>query len=229
MNRHNIRNYVIRTGFLALAMLAAGCEGQIENWDEVNGVPELKVHAVDYTHAVHFDPSNNLPHSLEMDQLSQFMSRIRTRRDDPIEVRYENTPARRDQAAIMKAILEDQGFQVRAKRIEPVDGGTQGSEPIVVAVTKAVIKLPDCPNWNDDVLNGYSNLTYQNFGCANVTNLGLMIDRPMDLVRGRSDGVFDGDLAASSIQRYRTRETTPLNIDDFGLVSESSSSSQTGE
>lgn len=217
-----------RISLLIAGLLVAGCEKYIENWEEVSEVPELKVHAVDYTHAVYFDPVTNEPDKLEMTQLGQFLVRINTRRDDKLEIRYQDTAVQRKRAAIMKAVMEDQGYHVAVKRltVEPVENGQ--APPVTVAVKKAVIKLPDCPNWSDNPGRNYNNLTTSNFGCANVTNLGLMIDRPMDLVVGRSSQVFDGEMAASSIARYRKRETEPLKVDNFGLVAEGESSSKSG-
>ena len=203
------------------AMLASGCANQIENWDEVNEVPELKVHAVDYTHDVHFDPVTNEPDNLELEQLAGFLKRINMRRDDPVEVQYENTPSQRKRAAIMKAVMVDQGYRVNTKRIDPVETADGQTLPIVISVTKAVIKLPDCPNWNDDPLNNYSNLASENYGCATVTNLGLMVERPMDLIRGRGERVFDGDMAATSIDRYRKRQTEELLTEDVSTTGSS--------
>jgi type IV pilus biogenesis protein CpaD/CtpE len=50
-----------------------------------------------------------------------------------------------------------------------------------------LVTLPRCPNWGSESQN-WSNRPSSNFGCANTTNLGLMIANPADLVGGRPVG-----------------------------------------
>jgi type IV pilus biogenesis protein CpaD/CtpE len=65
---------------------------------------------------------------------------------------------------------------------------------------------PDCPNWTASPTHSFSNGRPSNMGCAYVTNLGLMLEDPRDLVRGASGGKVtpNPDRSADAIQNYRT-------------------------
>ncbi|HEX9489010.1 MAG TPA: CpaD family pilus assembly lipoprotein, partial [Stellaceae bacterium] len=63
---------------------------------------------------------------------------------------------------------------------------------------------PDCPNWSKPASGDHSNTLPSNFGCADATNLGLMVADPRDLVLGRSLGPPRGDPALYGYSRYRT-------------------------
>jgi pilus assembly protein CpaD len=79
-----------------------------------------------------------------------------------------------------------------------------------------LVQLPPCPDWSRESGVDYANLPGSNFGCATQTNLGLMIDNPSDLARGRKLAPADGIHAAEGIVRYRTGEVVELQEEEFG-------------
>lgn len=56
---------------------------------------------------------------------------------------------------------------------------------LIIDVAHTAVVSPDCPDWRKSPITTFSNTTHTNFGCSATTNLGLMIDNPRDLVRGR--------------------------------------------
>jgi pilus assembly protein CpaD len=77
---------------------------------------------------------------------------------------------------------------------------------VLVTIERHVVVLPDCPDWQKPETQNWKNLPMPNFGCANQTNLGLMVADPGDLVRGREMGPADAARTSLGIERYRTGE-----------------------
>lgn len=57
-----------------------------------------------------------------------------------------------------------------------------------------------------------------NIGCSTARNLGLMIDRPRDLVVGRDPGPADGERGAAAMERYRKGQEKPLMREKAGTI-----------
>lgn len=88
------------------------------------------------------------------------------------------------------------------------DGPTQNQ--VAMLVDRYVVSLPDCPNWTPPADDDHGNNVGSNFGCANMTNLGLMIDDPRDLVMGRTPGPSDAEPIINSVARYHNDKVKPL-------------------
>lgn len=74
----------------------------------------------------------------------------------------------------------------------------------VVSVGRYAVTLPTCPNWSQSLDYDFTNAFTSNYGCANTTNLGLMVASPADLAGGRPFAGADAQPAAAAVQRYLT-------------------------
>jgi len=74
----------------------------------------------------------------------------------------------------------------------------------IVSVGRYAVTLPACPNWSQSLSSEFTNAFTSNYGCANATNLGLMVASPADLVSGRTLARADGQPAVAAVQRYMT-------------------------
>jgi pilus assembly protein CpaD len=74
----------------------------------------------------------------------------------------------------------------------------------IVAVGRYAVTLPACPNWSQSLAAEFTNALSSNYGCANTTNLGLMVASPADLVSGRPLAQADGRPAVAAVERYMT-------------------------
>jgi hypothetical protein len=92
----------------------------------------------------------------------------------------------------------------------------QQNRRVELVLERHLVQLPPCPDWSRESGLDYANLPGSNFGCATQTNLGLMIDNPSDLARGRKLAPADGIHAAEGIVRYRTGEVVELQEEEFG-------------
>jgi pilus assembly protein CpaD len=79
----------------------------------------------------------------------------------------------------------------------------------IVAVGRYTVTLPACPNWSQSLSYEFTNAFTSNYGCANATNLGLMVASPADLVSGRTLAPADGQPAVAAVQRYMTDRVKP--------------------
>jgi pilus assembly protein CpaD len=79
----------------------------------------------------------------------------------------------------------------------------------IVAVGRYTVTLPACPNWSQSLSYEFTNAFTSNYGCANVTNLGLMVASPADLVSGRTLAPADGQPAVAAVERYMNDRVKP--------------------
>jgi pilus assembly protein CpaD len=79
----------------------------------------------------------------------------------------------------------------------------------VVSVGRYAVTLPTCPNWSESLSYDFTNAFTSNYGCANATNLGLMVASPADLASGRPFSGADAQPAAAAVQRYLTDRVKP--------------------
>jgi pilus assembly protein CpaD len=74
----------------------------------------------------------------------------------------------------------------------------------ILTIGRYMVTLPACPNFSQYPASDFTNARTSNFGCANASNLGLMVANPADLVAGRDLAYADGLPAVSAITRYQT-------------------------
>jgi pilus assembly protein CpaD len=79
----------------------------------------------------------------------------------------------------------------------------------VVAVGRYTVTLPACPNWSQSLAAEFTNAFTSNYGCANATNLGLMVASPADLVSGRTLAPADAQPAVAAVERYMNDRIKP--------------------
>jgi pilus assembly protein CpaD len=79
----------------------------------------------------------------------------------------------------------------------------------IVSIGRYAVTLPECPNWSQSLAWEFTNALSSNYGCANATNLGLMVASPADLVNPRPFTGIDGMPAVSAVERYLTDRITP--------------------
>ena len=74
----------------------------------------------------------------------------------------------------------------------------------IVSVGRFAVTLPSCPNWSQSLSFDFTNAFTSNYGCANATNLGLMVASPGDLVSPRLSSGTNAQVTANAMQRYLT-------------------------
>jgi len=61
----------------------------------------------------------------------------------------------------------------------------------------------DCPNWSKHFEGIADSELHSNYGCATVTNYGVMVTNPHDLHRGRGESGSHAESSALPVTAYR--------------------------
>jgi pilus assembly protein CpaD len=192
--------------------------------------PSATAESVEYRHEVLFATDRAEPSPGELSRLDAFVAQLPTaasRRfrlvghaDESAGETYNlDLSARRARAVErhLRARLPSRDEVATAalgERSPHTGAAVHGLDPrdrrVEVAVTTYMVRLPGCPDWSRDPGFDPSNLPLSNFGCANATNLGLMVADPADLARGRDLGAADATREAEAVVRYRTDKVKKL-------------------
>ena len=214
----------LKLALAALAMLGlAGCEslqGLMPEMAEPNAPPpkRLKLQAINHAHWVAFPANRSDLLVAEAERLNEFLvHRARAARYTIYVAPDRTAPVRlgEGRGETVAAYLESQGFHTR---LLPETAMAEAKGRVRVLVRSYTITLPGCPDWTSDPTNTFDNTVNSNLGCANTTNLGLMIADPGDLVRGREPDAADGELLTKRIRDYRKGETKALDPEDVGTT-----------
>ncbi|HEX5078631.1 MAG TPA: CpaD family pilus assembly lipoprotein [Geminicoccaceae bacterium] len=219
----------------ACAMPESGTNPYL-GWMEASSPKNLEVERAQYRHTVHFATDSAELTAVEQDRLLTFLQTVAPHAQDTMVVEGHADERATDLYNVELAsrritsvadFLRAQGLQgvpLRTSAFGERVPAAAGSGPAVwqqnrrveLVLERHVVELPPCPDWSRESGLDYSNLPGSNFGCATQTNLGLMIDNPGDLVRGRKLAPASGIHAAESIVRYRTGEVIELKEEELG-------------
>lgn len=208
---------------LLAAMLAAlllpGCASNQSN--AMNDPPKaIAVKPVLATHPVYFDNGSAVLSPAEIDGLRAFLGEGRITRIDTVTVYAGDSQLASVRASRVSDALSNLGF---THVVAP--SGHSGDDSVAVVVKRLAALPPACPDWAQIGQYDPDNLPMKNLGCANATNLYLMVADPRDLVSGRLLGPADGDEAVRSVDNYRSGKLDNLSWGPGGGSGGSSSGS----
>ena len=202
-----------------LALLTAGClpgmaaYGPGEN--RMTGVEAPKLNRIEYvkmSHEVRFAPGSAVLDATEAKRLAEFLDRIKAGFSDRfvVDAGPSRGAAGEDEIADQREEAVATFLQRRFLRVMPpvqdtVEGAMAGDSVFVIA-GRHVVTLPNCPDWTKATGADFTNTPGSNYGCATVSNLGMMVADPGDLLSGRPNGPADGQMMARGVERYRKGE-----------------------
>lgn len=173
--------------------------------------PKLEAAPVAQAHAVRFAPGSTTLASAEAAGLEAFASSLPWQRSPSIHVWPEPgdpVAASRRARAVADVLVARLPVPTPIRVVEaepPVpDWLPVGQDQVVVEARWHEVVLPGCPDWSRDPAFDGRNLPLANLGCANATNLGLMLAQPADLLGRGEFGPADGVREAEAVLRYRT-------------------------
>lgn len=106
----------------------------------------------------------------------------------------------------------------RPVTVAPVADSRLSSGTALVVIGRYVVSTPSCPNWRKPSGIDAANQPSSNLGCANESNLGLMVADPGDLVAGRELDRADGEAMNHGIRRYRDNKVPTLPKDNGSVT-----------
>jgi pilus biogenesis lipoprotein CpaD len=205
-------------------------------WMEASSPKDLEVERAQYRHVVQFATDSAELTAMEQERLLTFLETVAPTAQDTMIVEGHADERATDlynlelasrritsvenflrEHGLQNVPLHASAFGERVPAAEGTDAAAwQQNRRVELVLERHVVELPPCPDWSRESGLDYSNLPGSNFGCATQTNLGLMIDNPSDLARGRKLAPASGIHAAEGIVRYRTGEVIELQEEELG-------------
>lgn len=118
-----------------------------------------------------------------------------------VELRMSPSDSLGGRKAALIAGFEELGIAPR--HVQVVSDAYQESGRVQVQLTYTKVVVPRCPDWSSSASRNFHNTLASNMGCANATNLGLMVEDPRDLERGTRTLSPDATRNALIVQQYR--------------------------
>ena len=194
-------NRSLRHLCFCLGLALAGCTPPVSEWSDAEASKQIRVDYVRLQHDTVFVPGSADLAAGEADSLASFLDEAEVAGGDHVFFQ----PAGDDKlvAARIGQLTRQLSHRGIGATTLPADGSTVAADHMTVVVERYVVTPPDCPNWSKPPVGDHSNATGSNFGCADATNLSLMVADPRDLLVGRPLGPPRGDPALTGYARYR--------------------------
>lgn len=193
---------------LAIALGALQACDLPGEWTAVEAPKQLRVDFQRLTHTAAFPAGGTALARGEQESLAAFLQAAEVATDDPIYL--EAAAEDRINTSRISALARELTHQGYSVATLPTARDAVPANTLLVVVERYVVTPPDCPNWTKSASDDHDNKPTANFGCSTVTNLGLMVANPRDLVIGRQLGPAEATQAGLAIQRYRIGQTSPL-------------------
>ncbi|MEX1146896.1 MAG: CpaD family pilus assembly lipoprotein [Sphingomonadales bacterium] len=191
----------------------AGCLPQHAQWAGNETMKRNTVELVRVAHDVRFTDGSDALGDAEAARLEAF---LKARGPGSADRIFIDLPDEEDDAAPVEHIrdnarartlaghLADLGHDVHTRPLP--HGAVPAPDTVRVVIERHVVTSPGCPDWRQPASPNYENAPSSNWGCANVTALGLMVADPRDLVEGREYRSLDAQSAADAVRRLREDE-----------------------
>ncbi|HZB92476.1 MAG TPA: CpaD family pilus assembly lipoprotein [Stellaceae bacterium] len=175
---------------------------------------QLKVDYTELTQPVGFVPGSARLESGEGARLDAFLDSSGVTPDDHVYLQTASgDPLAAQRIGTLSHALAQRG--IGAKALPATEHGIAANR-LLVKVERYVVTLPNCPDWTKTPFEAHDNGVGSNFGCATVSDFGLMVADPHDLVVGRTLGPEEGDPAIAAIERYRAGKPKDLLSNSSG-------------
>ena len=180
-----------------LMLALAAC---VAEYSKSEAPDELRVDGAESRRELAFTAGSAYLPPAELRKIDQWVLSGSIRPADRVQIAAAGPPglAERRAAAISSELLR---YGIVATAL-PID--TVPANRAVVSIGRYAVTLPACPNWSQSLRYEFTNAFTSNYGCANATNLGLMVASPADLASGRPFTGIEAQPAASAVQRYLT-------------------------
>jgi pilus assembly protein CpaD len=189
----------------ALSIVAGAC-APVTTYTDAEAPKQLKLDSSTTQVDLRFAPGSAVLASADAAHLRRLAASGGIGPTDRVIVAAAGTPGLAQQRiASVSALLLHYGIVPIAGRLAQLP-----PEHAVVEVGRTLVTLPACPNWSKPSGTDFGNQPSSNFGCANETNLGMMVANPSDLASGLPVGPSAGQPAVAAVDRYLNDKVTPL-------------------
>jgi len=190
---------------LATLALLSGCAPYVIGWSPDDAPKTLQVDIARHAYTVQFAPGVSTVGPAERERLARFVAGGGILPEDRVALAAPDTEsklARHRLNSLMAALHTDGVGATAAPSAIPDTSAGKSRDKIVLEIEHAVVTPPDCPNWSKPPID-YSAQVSSNFGCANTTNLALMVADPADLLRGNKPSPTDPGMPTGAVLGFR--------------------------
>lgn len=191
----------MRTFLIGLGLILSACTSPHTEWTGSETVKRNTVELVRLVHDVKLTDDGTVLDASEQKRLYAFFDSIALGYGDELAIDPGDAPGADKRWAAVASHLAHSGLEVRESKalygapLEP------GSARIIVG--RYIVTPPNCPDWSKPAAQDFQNRPSSFLGCANVTNLGMMVANPRDLLYGRGDVSPEVVTATRAISQYR--------------------------
>jgi pilus assembly protein CpaD len=180
-----------------LLLVLAGCAAE---YSKTEAPVPLRLDGAGSRFEVAFAGGSDSLNRSEAAKLDRLVLAGNIRPSDRVEIGVAGPPglAQQRAAAISRELLR---YGIVA---QPAPLPAAPANRAVVSIDRYAVTLPTCPNWSQSPGPDFTNALSSYYGCADATNLGLMVASPADLVSGRPFSGANAQTASNAMQRYLT-------------------------
>jgi len=191
---------------IAIAGALAGCAPSLQNsqWSGAESPKHNQVLLLHQTYDVRFDPGKDALSPAEQKRLAEFVANEDIGHYDEITLASGNG-ADAKSAGLAARRAASVAAYLRGLHLKSAPDGVLAApvDQVTISIARYVVVTPQCPDWRKPSEDDPGNTPSSNLGCANETNLGLMVADPRDLVVGKDLAPSDADHSDAAVQRYR--------------------------
>lgn len=185
-------------------VLMTGCAQSLGGYSPAQSPKTLHVHWNWLAHPVLFEPASDVLSNAERRLLDGFLDGVAPRPGDRWLVGIGDSVPPRLGATRLAAVSGHVRRHLSGATVSELQVSAVPLQGVHLLLGRPVVRSPACPDWSRLSGSNPGNVRDSNHGCAAVTNLGLMVANPSDLVQGRRLAPGDGHVLSTALWRYRT-------------------------
>lgn len=208
---------------MSLAFLA-GCASDVAQWTPAESPKKNAVQRTTSEHFVKYPAHAKSFCKMEKKALKDYLS---------VELQYPNASHvyltehgghNQDRVDEVIKLVRMQGLGEKEITVDdPISSAHYSGSGVSVLVERFVVIPPSCSDWSFELGGADGHRPMSNTRCADVSNLGMMVADPRDLLYGKDVDFYDGTRHALSVQMYRGDKVKKLINENTSSVGSASS------
>lgn len=202
-----------RSGVLAAMLVAlAGCgtptpmpEDEVVERHKLR--PDYQVEHTVHRHLVPVEPAKVDFREQQRRDMYEFLVGVGAQPGDKVIVAARRE--RLDHRGVIVRFVRKMGLNPDLRLIKDPKPGAEDDgydKAILIQFHSFVTRDMECGEWDQDYATRFNNVNPPNFGCASTAAMQQQIAYPSALIAGETLDFPEGDVAASSVSRYRGRK-----------------------
>lgn len=205
-----------------LLVFIGGCAPEVSDWTPAQSPKENKVNRAVFTHMIHYPAHASSMDEREKKCLLQFLKKtvLSPHAVTVILEEYGGHSKKRLKDIERELLRFGIPYELITEDYDQDECPPQqhcyqyhkkySGSGVEIIIERYVVIPPACADFSQMIGDAKQAQQPSNFGCSDITNLGMMIANPRDLIRGRTLGDSDGTVIAAGVERYRKDKVKEL-------------------